>query len=173
MALDTRRKSVLALENIGSAVGPSKRAVRTTFAVLAITVQAIFLLFEWPGYLTNHCGAWGVATESIHGHSYCYETVLLTRPTSGVSTNGSWNRPPMTVGFWSFTFHLARYMAGDAGGTSVSVVEPNGTTIYGTTLFGGPVWAQRDTWIAPDNESGIYQPSFHDSNITLYVEIGT
>jgi hypothetical protein len=154
-------------------VSPTRRAVRATFASVAVVVLTTFLLLEWPGYLTNHCGALAVATETIHGHTYCHETVVLAGPDSGPSSNGSWYGPLMTVGFWCFTFYLAHYIGGTAGGTVVSVVEPNGTTLNGRTLFGGPVWAGRDAWFAPDNESGIHQPSFHDSNITLYVETGT
>jgi hypothetical protein len=171
MSLDTRHKSVPAIENNEPTVSPTRCAVRTTFAALVITVLAIFLLFEWPGFLVgNHCAPIGVRTELINGHDYCTETVQLNYPNPQCPTPGNGTTTP--VGLYRFTFELSPWVCSHDAGTVVTVIEPNGTTFHGGTTSGGP-FGPTTTWFAHDNESGIYQPSFTRFDITLYVETGT
>jgi len=80
----------------------------------------------------------------------------------------------MSVQFQGFDFHLAPWTCGIDAGTAILVVETNGTAYYGQTSFAGPANGPGPTpWFAPDFESGVYQSSPADRNVTLYVEVGS
>ena len=147
-------------------------STRAVFAIVAsgvATALIIIVLFGWPGFLVElHCSP----TTDLRGVDYCYESALVAGPAQACpfQANGTWTGPFLTVAFWGFTFHLERYQCGEVGGTAVSVTEPMGAMFYGSTSFGGPITNLFPNWFAPDNESGIFQPTFSDLNVTLYVE---
>jgi hypothetical protein len=151
------------------------RARTAAFVATAIAVVVILVLWVFPGYLSVSTGcSSGVA---VNDRTYHCETVVVSSPTLNCPflTNGTWNGPSLSESFSSFTFHLAVWICHSLAGTAVSVTQPNGTTFWGGTAFGGPYTPGNpgSHWFAPDNESGIYQASFDDKNITLYVEVGT
>lgn len=161
--------------------GPSSRRTMVwMFTTMVVAVSVVVLSFVWPGFLLpTHCeqppGLLGPPTESVNDHTYCATTVLLsTLPYVHCphAANGTWSGSSLGTDFLGFTFHLAVYTCESAGGTVVSVTEPNGKTVSGLTEFGGPVYSQLTSWFSPDNEAGISEPTF-PTNITLYVEAGT
>ena len=155
------------------------RAPAQLVVLSAITALMITALYLWQGPSTSpSCSTYESGTESINGHVYYCETIDLsgTLLECPWNPNGSWFGPATTVALWPYVFHLAPYQCYEVGGTVVSVTEPNGTTFFGETRFGGPAGFSRTTWFASDNETGIYQASFPgnitSNPVTLFLEEG-
>jgi hypothetical protein len=139
--------------------------------VVLVALAGAMLGFEMTHPTSLHgCYAqtFGVEMMTFNNRTYCGETIdVQPPPTQCPPSTG----PTTTVGFWNFTFGLETKGECESGALAVTVTEPNGTTFQGGPYFGTVVGFFWTTWFTPDQEAGVYEPSYL-ANVTLLVEVG-